>query len=115
MAATAGSRRIARLKAKTQAKSEACAAIVRRAVGYIRVSTEEQATHGHGLNSRRKAVKAFAESQGYELVVMVEGPAAVRPSRWVGSRMAVTAARAKSRAEARLPRARSSRSSHILR
>ena len=119
MAATAGSRRIARLKAKTQAKSEACAAIAQPAVGYIRVSTEEQAAHGYGLNSQRKAVEAFAERQGSELVAMVEDPAvsgATKPSdRWVGSRMAVTAARAKSRAEARLPRARSSRSSDILR
>ena len=74
MAATAGSRRVARLKAKTQAKSEACAAIAQPAVGYIRVSTEEQAAHGYGLNSQRKAVKAFAERQGSELVAMVRRP-----------------------------------------
>jgi hypothetical protein len=85
LAATAGSRRVARLKAKTQAKSEACAAITHRAVGHIRVSTEKQATHGHGLDARRKAVKAFAESQGYELVAMVEDPAVSGAIEPVGS------------------------------
>ena len=84
MAATAGSRRVARLKAKTQAKSEACAAIAQPAVGYIRVSTEEQAAHGYGLNSQRKAVEAFAERQGSELVAMVEDPAVSGATKPVG-------------------------------
>ena len=84
MAATAGSRRIARLKAKTQAKSETRAAIAQRAVGYIRVSMEEQATHGYGFDSQRKAVKAFTESQGYELVAMIEDPAVSGTTKPVG-------------------------------
>src|SRR4051812_7705125 len=65
------SRRVARLQAKRQAASEAKAAIAMQAVGYVRVSTEEQATHGHGLESQERAIRAFAESQAYELVEVV--------------------------------------------
>lgn len=45
-----------------------------RAVAYVRVSTEEQATHGHGLEAQKRAVRAFAESQAYELVEIVADP-----------------------------------------
>jgi site-specific DNA recombinase len=65
------SRRVARLKARRHAANEAHAVVASRAVGYIRVSTEEQATHGHGLASQEKSIRAFAESQGYELVDIV--------------------------------------------
>lgn len=68
------SRRVARLKAKRQAASEARAAIAMRAAGYVRVSTEEQATHGHGLEAQERAIRAFAESQGYELVEIAADP-----------------------------------------
>jgi site-specific DNA recombinase len=69
------SRRVARLKAKRQVASEARAAVAMRAAGYIRVSTEEQAAHGHGLESQERAIRAFAESQGYELAAVVADPA----------------------------------------
>lgn len=69
------SRRVARLKAKRHVASEARAAIAMRAAGYIRVSTEEQAAHGHGLESQERAIRAFAESQGYELAAVVADPA----------------------------------------
>jgi site-specific DNA recombinase len=66
-----------------EAQTEARAAVATKAVGYVRVSTEEQATHGHGLDAQEKAVRAFAESQGYELVGVVSDPAvsgATRPA-----------------------------------
>ena len=62
------SKRVARLKKRNEAASEAKATIATKAAAYVRVSTEEQAIHGHGLESQTKAVKAFAASQGYELV-----------------------------------------------
>lgn len=77
------SRRIARLQARGQAAAEAKAAISTAAAGYVRVSTEEQATHGFGLEAQRRAIEAFAESQGYELVAIASDPAvsgATRPA-----------------------------------
>jgi site-specific DNA recombinase len=58
------SRRVARLQAKGKAESQQHAAIASKAAGYIRVSTDEQATHGHGLEVQEKAIRAFADSQG---------------------------------------------------
>lgn len=69
------SRRVARLQARRQAAAVGQAAIASRAAGYIRVSTEEQAEKGHGLEAQERAIRAFAESQGYELVRMVADPA----------------------------------------
>lgn len=63
-----GSKRLGRLRARTKVLQETKAARAPRAVGYLRVSTEEQAATGHGLDTQEKAVRAFAESQGYELV-----------------------------------------------
>ena len=78
-----GSKRIARRKARTKVQETARAAIATKAVAYLRVSTEEQATHGFGLESQEKAVRAFAELQGYELVDVVQDPGvsgATRPA-----------------------------------
>src|SRR5579864_2661470 len=77
------SRRVARLQARRQATSTAKAAIAAKAVGYIRVSTEEQAAHGYGLEAQERAIRAFAESQSYELVELVSDPGisgATRPA-----------------------------------
>jgi len=77
------SRRVARLQARRQATSEAKAAIATVAAGYIRVSTEEQAAHGYGLEAQERAIRSFAQSQGYELVRVVSDPAvsgATRPA-----------------------------------
>ena len=63
-----GSKRLGRLRARTKVLQETKAARASRAVGYLRVSTEEQAATGHGLDTQEKAVRAFAESQGYDLV-----------------------------------------------
>lgn len=83
----AGSRRVARLQARRKVTSEAKAAIAATAAGYVRVSTEEQASQGYGLESQARAIKAFAVSQGYELVKIAADPAvsgATRPSERAG-------------------------------
>jgi len=45
--------------------------IAETAVGYVRVSTEDQANNGHGLKVQREAIEAFAKSQGYELLDLI--------------------------------------------
>ncbi len=62
------SRRIAGIKKRAAKASEVKASTVVKAVGYIRVSTEEQAQTGHGLESQERAVRSFAVSQGYDLI-----------------------------------------------
>lgn len=42
-----------------------------RAIGYVRVSTDEQAASGAGLAAQRKAIRAEAERRGWELVEIV--------------------------------------------
>jgi site-specific DNA recombinase len=77
------SRRASRLVARTKLQSDAKAAIATTAVAYLRVSTEEQASTGHGLEAQERAVRAFAESQGYELVDVLSDPGisgATRPA-----------------------------------
>jgi site-specific DNA recombinase len=77
------SRRVRRTLARGRMASEARAAIADRAAGYIRVSTEEQATTGHGLESQERAIRAFAASQDYALVEVVADPGisgATRPA-----------------------------------
>ncbi|KAA0572229.1 recombinase family protein [Azospirillum sp. B21] len=58
---------MARSSAKTEARKEAA----QRAIGYVRVSTEEQAESGFGIDVQERAIRAFAESQGYELVDVI--------------------------------------------
>ena len=43
-----------------------------KVAGYIRVSTEEQALNGKSLKMQRDSIKAFAQSQGWELVKIYE-------------------------------------------
>jgi site-specific DNA recombinase len=45
---------------------------VRRAVGYVRVSTGDQAENGYGLDAQRAAVRAYVEAQGWVLVAIFE-------------------------------------------
>lgn len=42
-----------------------------RAVGYVRVSTDEQADSGAGLAAQREAIRHAAESRGWELLDVV--------------------------------------------
>ena len=44
----------------------------RKVVGYIRVSTEEQAHSGAGLESQKQAIQAECERNGWELVATLE-------------------------------------------
>lgn len=66
-----GSRRIQRLKARTRSDLQHSDPSQKKAVGYIRVSTEDQAQKGHGLESQEHAIRAFAESQGYDLIRII--------------------------------------------
>lgn len=55
-----------------------------RMVGYVRVSTEEQAENGSGLDAQRAAITAAAATRGFELVDILEdaglsGKSLVRP------------------------------------
>jgi site-specific DNA recombinase len=68
---TTGSKRVDRLKRRARAVSTARAEIVSKAVGYVRVSSEEQAATGFGLATQEAAIRAFAQSQGYEMVDVV--------------------------------------------
>lgn len=45
-----------------------------KVVGYIRVSTEEQATHGQSLDAQRAKLEAYAKLYDLELVAVVDDP-----------------------------------------
>jgi site-specific DNA recombinase len=66
-----GSRRVRRIREQNQMAQEVAQTIGETAVGYIRVSTEDQANNGHGLKAQREAIEAFAKSQGYELLDVI--------------------------------------------
>ncbi len=69
-----GSKRVQRLKRRAHAVETARAEVASKAVGYIRVSSEEQASSGFGLSTQEQAIRAFAASQGYELLEVVADP-----------------------------------------
>src|SRR4051794_460309 len=46
-----------------------------RAVGYVRVSTNEQADSGIGLESQRAAIRIDCERRGWQLVALLEDAA----------------------------------------
>jgi len=69
-----GSKRVQRLKRRAHAVETARAEVASKAVGYIRVSSEEQAASGFGLTTQEAAIRAFATSQGYELLEVVADP-----------------------------------------
>ena len=45
---------------------------MKRAIGYLRVSTDGQAERGMGLRVQRERVAEYAKAKGYELVAVVE-------------------------------------------
>lgn len=45
---------------------------VRKAVGYVRVSTSDQAEHGVSLDAQRDRIEAYAKAQGLELTDIFE-------------------------------------------
>jgi DNA invertase Pin-like site-specific DNA recombinase len=74
---------VGRQRARNKIQTETKASRAVRALGYLRVSTEEQAATGHGLEAQEKSVRSFAESQGYELVEVLTDPGvsgATRPA-----------------------------------
>jgi site-specific DNA recombinase len=77
------SQRVARLKMRRRKVVEVQAASALRAIGYVRVSTDEQAVRGLGLDVQENAIRAFAASQGYELADVIADPGvsgATRPA-----------------------------------
>ena len=69
-----GSKRIRLIRARAKSDAEQSESVAAKAVGYIRVSTEEQAVNGHGLEVQERAIRAFADSQGYELLKVIADP-----------------------------------------
>lgn len=68
------SRRVGCLRARNKVQAETKAASVTRALGCLHVATEKQAATGHGIEAQEKAVRAFAGSQGYDLVEVFTDP-----------------------------------------
>ncbi len=64
--------RLRRKMSQAQHKHDNLLTLATKAVGYIRVSTDEQAQDGFSLGAQREAITAFAKSQGYELVTIIE-------------------------------------------
>jgi len=78
-----GSARIRRIREHANRRTEKQLTLAQKAVGYVRVSSDEQANTGHGLEAQEAAIRAFAESQGYDLVEIVADPGvsgATRPA-----------------------------------
>src|SRR5260370_19305455 len=48
--------------------------VMRTALGYVRVSSDEQADSGLGLEAQRQRVRAYCEMQGIELAAVYEDP-----------------------------------------
>jgi site-specific DNA recombinase len=48
---------------------------MRTALGYVRVSTDEQPEHGLGLEAQRPRVRSYREVKGLHVVVVFEDPA----------------------------------------
>jgi site-specific DNA recombinase len=71
---SSASKRVERLQRQGKAKETARSEVSLKAVGYIRVSSEEQAASGFGLTTQEQAIRAFATSQGYELVEVISDP-----------------------------------------
>jgi len=71
---TTNSRILRRMRARKQA-AERHTETAQVAVGYVRVSTEEQRDGGLSLGAQRDAIEAFAKSQGYRLLEIIEDAA----------------------------------------
>jgi site-specific DNA recombinase len=72
---------------------------MRTALGYVRVSTDEQAQHGLGLEAQRQRVRAYCEMKGLHLAAIFEDPglSGGKPlgSRSAGGRLLAVARRTK--------------------
>lgn len=67
--------RILRLMRARKTAEQKQTEVSKKAVGYIRVSTEEQRDNGLSLGAQRESITAFAKSQGYELLDVIEDAA----------------------------------------
>jgi DNA invertase Pin-like site-specific DNA recombinase len=47
---------------------------MRTALGYVRVSTDEQAGRGLGLEAQRQRIRAYCEMKGLHLATIFEDP-----------------------------------------
>ncbi len=47
---------------------------MRTALGYVRVSTDEQAERGLGLEAQRQRIRAYCEMKGLDLKTIFEDP-----------------------------------------
>ena len=47
---------------------------MRNALGYVRVSTDEQAERGLGLEAQRQRIQAYCEMKGLRLTTIFEDP-----------------------------------------
>jgi site-specific DNA recombinase len=86
------SRRVRRLQARRQEAAVVNEAKASRAVGYIRVSTEDQVEDGRGLEIQDDAIRAFARSQNYELVGVIADKGisgSTRPAERAGFRQVI--------------------------
>jgi len=43
-----------------------------KAIGYVRVSTEDQAAHGVSLEAQKQKIRAYAELYGIEVAEIIE-------------------------------------------
>jgi hypothetical protein len=72
---------------------------MRNALGYVRVSTDEQAERGLGLEAQRQRIQAYCEMKGLRLTTMFEDPglSGGKPlgSRSAGGRLLAEARRTK--------------------
>lgn len=68
------SARVRRLLRENKVQNAEKEAIRTKAVGYLRVSTEEQAQSGFGLDAQEEAVRKFADAVGLDLVDVVADP-----------------------------------------
>lgn len=66
------SSRVKRLQKKISKKQQAQEQVSKKALAYCRVSTDEQAQSGYGMDSQENALRHFAESQGYELIDVIK-------------------------------------------
>src|SRR5207249_4842995 len=70
------------------------------ALGYVRVSTDEQADRGLGLEAQRQRVRAYCEMKGLQLAEVFEDPGVsggkVLGSRLAGNRLLAEARRSRS-------------------
>lgn len=63
-----------------------------RVIGYVRVSTDDQAENGHGLAAQRDSIERWCEREGHALVALIPDVMTTRnPGRLYGREAAIVA------------------------